>query len=54
MDDDRLKEVGGGGCFKELMERIRDIWPSEKVFYCQVLENAMYLQVIEKLKIIHI
>ena len=38
MDDDRLKELGGGGYFKELMERIRDIRASEKVFYRQVLE----------------
>ncbi len=33
MDDDRLKELGGGGYFKELLERIRDIRASEKVFY---------------------
>ncbi|HUM85475.1 MAG TPA: RhuM family protein, partial [Lachnospiraceae bacterium] len=32
MDDDRLKELGGGGYFKELLERIRDIRASEKVF----------------------
>lgn len=38
MDDDRLKELGGGGYFKELLERIRDIRVSEKVFYRQVLE----------------
>lgn len=38
MDDDRLKELGGGGYFKELLERIRDIRTSEKVFYRQVLE----------------
>lgn len=38
MDDDRLKELGGGGYFKELLERIRDIRASEKVFYRQVLE----------------
>ena len=38
MDDDRLKELGGGGYFKELLERIRDIRSSEKVFYRQVLE----------------
>ena len=38
MDDDRLKELGGGGYFKELLERIRDISASEKVFYRQVLE----------------
>ncbi len=38
MDDDRLKELGGVGYFKELLERIRDIRASEKVFYRQVLE----------------
>lgn len=38
MDDDRLKELGGGGYFKELLERIRDIRASEKVFYRQVIE----------------
>lgn len=38
MDDDRLKELGGGGYFKELLERIRDIRASEKVFYRQALE----------------
>ena len=38
MDDDRLKELGGGGYFKELLERIRDIRASEKVFYRQILD----------------
>ena len=38
MDDNRLKELGGCGYFKELLERIRDIRASEKVFYRQVLE----------------
>ena len=38
MDDPRLKKLGGGGYFKELIERIRDIRSSEKVFYRQVLE----------------
>lgn len=38
LDDKRLKELGGGGYFKELLERIRDIRSSEKVFYRQVLE----------------
>ena len=33
LDDDRLKNLGGGGYFKELLERIRDIRASEKVFY---------------------
>lgn len=38
MDDERLKNLGGGGYFKELLERIRDIRSSEKVFYRQVLD----------------
>ena len=38
MDDDRLKNFGGGNYFKELLERIRDIRSSEKVFYRQVLD----------------
>ena len=38
MDDERLKKLGGGGYFKELLERIRDIRASEKVFYRQILE----------------
>ncbi len=41
LDDERLKNLGGGGYFKELLERIRDIRDiraSEKVFYRQVLE----------------
>ena len=38
MDDERLKNLGGGEYFKELLERIRDIRSSEKVFYRQVLE----------------
>lgn len=38
MNDDLLKQAGGGGYFKELLERIRDIRSSEKVFYRQVLD----------------
>ena len=38
LDDERLKNLGGGGYFKELLERIRDIRASEKVFYRQLLE----------------
>ena len=38
MDDERLKKLGGGSYFKELLERIRDIRSSEKVFYRQVLD----------------
>jgi len=38
MDDERLRNLGGGGYWKELLQRIRDIRASEKVFYRQVLE----------------
>ena len=38
LDDERLKNLGGGGYWKELLERIRDIRSSEKVFYRQVLD----------------
>lgn len=38
MDDERLKELGGGNYWKELILRIRDIRASEKVFYRQVLD----------------
>ena len=38
MDDERLKNLGGGNYFKELLARIRDIRSSEKVFYRQVLD----------------
>lgn len=38
LDDDRLKTGGGGNYFKELLQRIRDIRSSEKVFYRQVLD----------------
>ena len=38
LDDSRLKNLGGGGYWKELLERIRDIRSSEKVFYRQVLD----------------
>lgn len=38
LDDDRLKQLGGGGYWKELLERIRDIRSTEKVLYRQVLE----------------
>ena len=37
MDDERLKESGGGNYFEELLERIRDIRSSEKVFWRKVL-----------------
>ncbi|CAM5786339.1 RhuM family protein [Castellaniella caeni] len=38
MDDARLKNLGGGSCWKELLDRIRDIRSSEKVLYRQVLD----------------
>lgn len=38
MDDERLKNLGGGNYWKELIQRIRDIRASEKVFYRQVLD----------------
>lgn len=38
MNDEQLKNLGGARYFKELLERIRDIRSSEKVFYRQVLD----------------
>lgn len=38
MDDERLKQAGGGDYWKELLDRIRDIRSSEKVMYRQVLD----------------
>ena len=38
MDDERLKNLGGGNYWKELLGRIRDIRSSEKVLYRQVLD----------------
>ncbi len=38
LNDDRLKNLGGGNYWKELLDRIRDICSSEKVMYRQVLE----------------
>ncbi|MBK5252185.1 MAG: virulence RhuM family protein [Peptostreptococcaceae bacterium] len=37
INDDLLKNAGGGNYFQELLERIRDIRSSEKVFYRQIL-----------------
>ena len=36
LDDDRLKRLGGGNYFDELLARIRDIRSSEKVFWRKV------------------
>lgn len=38
IDDERLKNLGGGNYWKELLDRIRDIRSSEKVMYRQVLD----------------
>ncbi|HOV15345.1 MAG TPA: virulence RhuM family protein [Spirochaetota bacterium] len=38
IDDERLKSMGGGNYWKELLDRIRDIRSSEKVMYRQVLD----------------
>ena len=38
MDDERLKEAGGGDYWRELLTRIRDIRSSEKVMYRQGLD----------------
>ena len=38
LDDDRLKNLGSGNYFDELLARIRDIRSSEKVFWRKVLE----------------
>lgn len=38
MNDDLLKQAGGGNYFQELLARIRDIRSSEKVFYRQILD----------------
>lgn len=38
MDDQKLRELGGGTYWRELLEQIRDIRTSEKVLYRQVLD----------------
>ena len=38
LEDERLKKLGGGSYWKELLERIRDIRATEKVLYRQILE----------------
>lgn len=38
INDEKLKQAGGGSYWKELLERIRDIRSSEKVLYRQVLD----------------
>ena len=41
MNDDRLKEAGGGNYFDELLARIRDIRSSEKVFWRKVFATSI-------------
>jgi hypothetical protein len=38
MNDELLKEAGGGNYFEELLQRIRDIRSSEKIFWRKVLD----------------
>jgi hypothetical protein len=38
MNDDLLKQAGGGNYFEELLARIRDIRSSEKIFYRKILD----------------
>ncbi|MCL2639868.1 MAG: virulence RhuM family protein [Phycisphaerales bacterium] len=60
MNDDFLKNMGGGVYWKELLERIRDIRASEKVMYRQILDlyatsldyNATVPETIEFFKIV--
>jgi hypothetical protein len=60
MNDDFLKNMGGGVYWKELLERIRDIRSSEKVMYRQVLDlyatsldyNASMPETLEFFKIV--
>lgn len=60
INDDFLKNFGGGLYWKELLERIRDIRASEKVMYRQVLDlyatsmdyNATMPETIEFFKIV--
>jgi hypothetical protein len=60
MNDDFLKNMGGGLYWKELLERIRDIRASEKAMYRQILDlyatsldyNASMPETIEFFKIV--
>jgi hypothetical protein len=60
MNDDFLKNMGGGVYWKELLERIRDIRASEKVMYRQILDlyatsldyNATMPETLEFFKIV--
>jgi len=60
LNDDFLKNMGGGVYWKELLERIRDIRASEKVMYRQILDlyatsldyNATMPETLEFFKIV--
>ena len=38
MNDELLKQAGGGNYFEDLLARVRDIRSSEKVFWRKVLD----------------
>jgi len=42
MDDERLKNLGGGNYWKELLEHMRDIRSSGKVMYRQIFESEQH------------
>ncbi len=48
MDDERLKNLGGGNYWKELLDRIRDIRSSKKVIFRHekilVLQRIIYVK----------
>ncbi|MDR2579730.1 MAG: virulence RhuM family protein [Fibromonadaceae bacterium] len=60
MNDQLLKAAGGGGYWKELLARIRDIRTSERIFYRQILDiyatsmdyNPHALETLEFFKIV--
>ena len=49
MDDERLKNLGGGNYWKELLDRIRDIRSSEKVMICMRQVLIMILKAVNLL-----
>jgi len=50
LDDERLKETGGGNYFDELLARIRDIRSSEKVFWRKVLDKKGLTAFIQQIR----
>jgi len=50
MNDDLLKKSGGGSYFDELLERIRDIRSSEKVFWRKVLDIYATVWIIQPMQ----